>query len=82
MFEFGSVALKTYLPDGDVDVGVYFNERIDSMWIPSFMKLLEQQDGSLESLPVSVDKMDWIHAEVIFYLECIFRDYSDLSLSR
>ena len=65
VFDFGSVALKTYLPDGDVDVGVFFHERFDAPWIPTFMKLLEQQQGSVESLPVSVDKMDWIHAEVL-----------------
>lgn len=33
VFEFGSVALKTYLPDGDIDVGMFFHHGYDPQWL-------------------------------------------------
>lgn len=64
VFEFGSVALKTYLPDGDIDVGVYFRGSFDTLWIPSIMKILEKQEAIPKELPINVNSVDWIHAEV------------------
>uniref|UniRef100_A0ACD5YAS4 Uncharacterized protein n=1 Tax=Avena sativa TaxID=4498 RepID=A0ACD5YAS4_AVESA len=63
VFTFGSVPLKTYLPDGDVDLTVLTNPSVDSAFIDDVYLLLcsEAQD---DDAPFTIKKIGIINAKV------------------
>uniref|UniRef100_A0A0E0LPT6 PAP/OAS1 substrate-binding-related domain-containing protein n=1 Tax=Oryza punctata TaxID=4537 RepID=A0A0E0LPT6_ORYPU len=53
VFAFGSVPLKTYLPDGDIDITILGNTALDSTFISEvrgILELEEQEDVALKGL--------------------------------
>ena len=64
VFTFGSVPLKTYLPDGDIDIMVFSNNQtlMDS-WAEEVRRILESEEGS-EDAEFCVKEVHYIQAEV------------------
>uniref|UniRef100_A0A0E0D757 PAP/OAS1 substrate-binding-related domain-containing protein n=1 Tax=Oryza meridionalis TaxID=40149 RepID=A0A0E0D757_9ORYZ len=63
VFAFGSVPLKTYLPDGDIDITILGNTAPDSTFISEvrgILELEEQEDGA----DVAITGLQFIDAEV------------------
>jgi hypothetical protein len=66
-FMFGSVPLKTYLPDGDIDVSVFCTpdtaQALKDMWTTRLQKVIEgeQQNGNA---PYEISDITVINAEV------------------
>jgi hypothetical protein len=66
-FMFGSVPLKTYLPDGDIDVSVFCTpdtaQALKDLWTTRLQKVIEgeQQSGNA---PYEISDITVINAEV------------------
>ncbi|XP_062216440.1 uncharacterized protein LOC133916674 isoform X2 [Phragmites australis] len=64
VFTFGSVPLKTYLPDGDIDVTAFSNsEELKEIWANLVRNALEHEEKS-ENAEFSVNEIQYIQAEV------------------
>ncbi|XP_020580139.1 uncharacterized protein LOC110024487 isoform X2 [Phalaenopsis equestris] len=64
VFTFGSVPLKTYLPDGDIDLtACSTSEYLKDTWGNAFLQLLENE-GKSESAEFRVKEVHYIQAEV------------------
>ncbi|KAL0924856.1 hypothetical protein M5K25_005714 [Dendrobium thyrsiflorum] len=64
VFTFGSVPLKTYLPDGDIDLTVFSNsEYTKDTWANAVLKVLENEK-EIEDAEFRVMEVKYIHAEV------------------
>lgn len=63
MFEFGSVALRTYLPDGDIDCAIFFHGEFDPLWIPTLLGALHKEAQESDS-EFPLNNVNWINAEV------------------
>jgi hypothetical protein len=65
-FTFGSVPLKTYLPDGDIDVTAFGNsEELKEIWANLVRDALEREEKS-ENAEFHVKEVQYIQAEVLF----------------
>ncbi|PNT77928.1 hypothetical protein BRADI_1g70407v3 [Brachypodium distachyon] len=64
VFTFGSVPLKTYLPDGDIDVTAFSNsEELKDTWANLVRDALEHEEKS-ENAEFCVKEVQYIQAEV------------------
>ncbi|GAU44260.1 hypothetical protein TSUD_400060 [Trifolium subterraneum] len=64
IFQFGSVPLKTYLPDGDIDLTVFgINQALPETFISEILQKLESQINN-ESSEFRVKEVQFIQAEV------------------
>ena len=74
VFTFGSVPLKTYLPDGDIDVTAFGNsEELKEIWANLVRDALEREEKS-ENAEFHVKEVQYIQAEVFFPM--ILEDYA------
>ena len=61
---FGSVPLKTYLPDGDIDLTAFSdNENLKDAWATAVCGVLENEEKS-ENAEFCVKEVKYIQAEV------------------
>lgn len=64
MFTFGSVPLKTYLPDGDIDLTAFSkNQNLKDSWAHQVRDMLENEEKN-ESAEFHVKEVQYIQAEV------------------
>ncbi|KAG0464348.1 hypothetical protein HPP92_019984 [Vanilla planifolia] len=64
VFTFGSVPLKTYLPDGDIDLTVFSkNEDLKDTWANEVREVLENEERSVNA-EFHVKEVQYIQAEV------------------
>ncbi|XAR52238.1 Polynucleotide adenylyltransferase [Bertholletia excelsa] len=64
VFTFGSVPLKTYLPDGDIDLTAFEkNETLKDTWANDLREMLESEEKS-EDAEFCVKEVQYIQAEV------------------
>ncbi|KAJ7959298.1 Poly(A) RNA polymerase cid14 [Quillaja saponaria] len=64
VFAFGSVPLKTYLPDGDIDLTVFSdNQNLKDTWANEVRDILEREEKS-ENAEFRVKEVQYIQAEV------------------
>lgn len=65
---FGSVPLRTYLPDGDIDLSVFCAQDVaQSMrdtWALKLQSVIEQEQRSNSSAPYKIGDVTVINAEV------------------
>ena len=61
---FGSVPLKTYLPDGDIDVTAFSeNQNLKDTWAHKVRDMLEREEKN-ENAEFRVKEVQYIQAEV------------------
>jgi hypothetical protein len=66
VFTFGSVPLKTYLPDGDIDVTAFStSEDLNETWANLVRDALEREEKSANAV-FHVKEVQYIQAEVTF----------------
>ncbi|CAA6672502.1 unnamed protein product [Spirodela intermedia] len=64
VFTFGSVPLKTYLPDGDIDMSAFSNNlNLKDTWASEVRDMLENEEKS-ENAEFRVKEVQYIQAEV------------------
>ncbi|XP_068637691.1 uncharacterized protein [Aristolochia californica] len=64
VFTFGSVPLKTYLPDGDIDLTAFSkNQNLKDSWAHEVRDMLEKEEKS-ENAEFRVKEVQYIQAEV------------------
>lgn len=70
VFTFGSVPLKTYLPDGDIDLSAFSNSQdLKDTWAHQVRDMLESEEKN-ENAEFRVKEVQYIQAEVctlLFY---------------
>ncbi|XP_073103659.1 uncharacterized protein [Elaeis guineensis] len=73
VFTFGSVPLKTYLPDGDIDLTAFSNnENLKDTWANEVRYVLENEEKS-ENAEFRVKEVQYIQAEVKI-IKCLVED--------
>lgn len=77
VFLFGSVPIRTYLPDGDVDISIFSppqgpKDNIKDTWANRLVKFLEQE-GSRPNAPYRIRNCQVIQAEVKL-VKCVVAD--------
>lgn len=65
VFTYGSVPLKTYLPDGDIDFTVIDYPSVDETLVRDVLSLLHREEKN-ENAEFQVKDTQFIDAEVIF----------------
>jgi hypothetical protein len=78
-FWFGSVPLRTYLPDGDIDVCAFPEAGTAFEWFSRFQTLLEAQAND-PNADFSVKNITVVNADVLFFCVLFVRFHS-ISLS-
>lgn len=64
VFTFGSVPLKTYLPDGDIDLTAFSNnQNLKDTWAHQVRDMLENEEKN-ENAEFRVKEVQYIQAEV------------------
>lgn len=64
VFTFGSVPLKTYLPDGDIDLTAFSNNQsLKETWAIQVRDILESEEKN-ENAEFHVKEVQYIQAEV------------------
>jgi hypothetical protein len=64
VFTFGSVPLKTYLPDGDIDLTAFSeNQNLKDTWAHQVRDMLEREERN-ENAEFRVKEVQYIQAEV------------------
>lgn len=64
VFTFGSVPLKTYLPDGDIDLTAFSNSaNLKDSWASEVRDMLEIEEKN-ENAEFHVKEVQYIQAEV------------------
>ena len=64
VFTFGSVPLKTYLPDGDIDLTAFStNQNLKDTWAHQVRDMLENEEQN-ENAEFRVKEVQYIQAEV------------------
>lgn len=64
VFTFGSVPLKTYLPDGDIDLTAFTeNQSLKDSWVKEVLNILESEEKN-ENAEFHVKEVHYIQAEV------------------
>ena len=72
VFTFGSVPLKTYLPDGDIDLTAFSNDQnLKDTWANKVRDMLENEEKN-ENAEFHVKEVQYIQAEVCFVLLVCF----------
>jgi hypothetical protein len=65
---FGSVPLRTYLPDGDIDLSVFCSQEVAQSvrdtWALKLQSLIEQEQRSNSNAPYKIGDVTVINAEV------------------
>ena len=70
MFTFGSVPLKTYLPDGDIDISVFTESQdLKKTWADEVKDILQHEESS-ENAEFHVKEVQYIQAEVCSFSMC------------
>lgn len=65
MFTFGSVPLKTYLPDGDIDLTAFSEDHnVKDNWANSVLDMLRKEEQN-EHAEFQVKEVQYIQAEVL-----------------
>lgn len=82
VFEFGSVPLKTYLPDGDIDLTVFgFNQILPENFIQEILQIIQNQKENefaefrvKEVKLVQAEVCDWLSLLIVLFnaIQCIF----------
>lgn len=67
VFPYGSVPLKTYLPDGDIDLTAISSPSIEDSLASDVYTVLKGEEHN-EAAPYKVRDVHSIHAEVLFAL--------------
>ncbi|KAF8397025.1 hypothetical protein HHK36_018663 [Tetracentron sinense] len=67
VFPFGSVPLKTYLPDGDIDLTALISPDVEDALASDVRAILEREEKN-KSGEFEVKDVQYIHAEVFFTL--------------
>uniref|UniRef100_A0A5B7BSD7 Uncharacterized protein n=1 Tax=Davidia involucrata TaxID=16924 RepID=A0A5B7BSD7_DAVIN len=82
VFTFGSVPLKTYLPDGDIDLTVFSkNQNLKDTWANKVRYMLESEEKS-EDAEFRVKEVQYIQAEVKI-IKCLVENIVvDISFSQ
>jgi hypothetical protein len=76
VFTFGSVLLKTYLPDGDIDVAAFGNsEELKDIWANLVRDVLEREEKS-ENAEFRVKEVQYIQAECCFLYGSLILSFS------
>ena len=65
VFSFGSVPLKTYLPDGDIDMTVITKQNMEHKFFEKMYNTLKSEEGKPE---FDVTDVKYIPAQVCFLL--------------
>lgn len=73
VFPYGSVPLKTYLPDGDIDLTVLSNPCVEESWASNVLSVLQREEQN-ENAEYEVKDTQFIDAEVIYFL-CFMQLY-------
>lgn len=64
VFTFGSVPLKTYLPDGDIDLAAFSdNQNLKDTWANQVRDMLQSEEKN-ENAEFRVKEVQYIQAEV------------------
>ena len=72
VFTFGSVPLKTYLPDGDIDLSLFSkHQNLNATWAKEICSVLESEEKS-EYVEFHVKEVHYIQAEVYSLLSLSF----------
>lgn len=69
VFTYGSVPLKTYLPDGDIDFTVIECPSVDESLVHDVLSILQQEEKNANA-EFQLKDTQFIDAEVIFILNC------------
>lgn len=78
VFKFGSVPLKTYLPDGDIDLTAFsHHQELRDTWASDVQTVLEYEEQRKDA-ECRVSKVQCIHAEVTNFLTFIIVHFSVL----
>ncbi|TKV97508.1 hypothetical protein SEVIR_9G499250v4 [Setaria viridis] len=82
VFTFGSVPLKTYLPDGDIDVTAFSNsDELKEIWANLVRDALEREEKS-ENSEFHVKEVQYIQAEVKI-IKCLVENIAvDISFNQ
>ncbi|KAJ4956694.1 hypothetical protein NE237_013477 [Protea cynaroides] len=82
VFTFGSVPLKTYLPDGDIDLTAFSkNQNLKDTWATEVRDMLENEEKS-ENAEFHVKEVQYIQAEVKL-IKCLVENIVvDISFSQ
>lgn len=69
MFPFGSVPLKTYLPDGDIDLTAFSNNpNLKDTWANQVRDMLETEEKRVNA-EFHVKEVQYIQAEVCSFFQ-------------
>ncbi|XP_073113430.1 uncharacterized protein [Elaeis guineensis] len=63
VFPFGSVPLKTYLPDGDIDLTLFYGPNSDGNLVHDVLSIIQAQENS-EDARFEIKDVQYINAEV------------------
>lgn len=67
VFPYGSVPLKTYLPDGDIDMTAFGSANIDEVFATDVYAIMKGEENN-EAGPFHVKDVHYIDAEVLPHL--------------
>lgn len=68
VFPFGSVPLKTYLPDGDIDLTAFGGQAVEDALAYEVFSVLEAEDKN-RAAEFVVKDVQLIHAEVLIFIQ-------------
>lgn len=77
IFPFGSVPLKTYLPDGDIDLTAIEPPRSEEYLAKDVLNVLQAEEQNRNS-PFEVKDVQYIHAEVALQFSIILTNCAPL----
>lgn len=78
VFTFGSVPLKTYLPDGDIDLTAFSrNQNLKDTWANEVKDMLESEEKN-EDAEFRVKEVQYIQAEVYHVLHYLYLSHITL----
>ncbi|XP_027112355.1 uncharacterized protein [Coffea arabica] len=63
VFPYGSVPLKTYLPDGDIDLTIFSSPYVEEFWASDVLSILQREEQN-ENAEYEVKDTQFIDAEV------------------
>lgn len=64
VYAYGSYALKTYLPDADLDVSAFFSKSMSQTWCQRIVGALCQEANSQTDISFAVRSVSFINADV------------------
>ncbi|KAH7537664.1 hypothetical protein FEM48_Zijuj03G0116900 [Ziziphus jujuba var. spinosa] len=79
VFPFGSAPLKTYLPDGDIDLTIICQQNMEEDLARSLCSILKGEEGS----EFQVKDVQYIHAQQVKIVKCTVKNISvDISFNQ